>query len=70
MISPRTRHRLLVLLLHGALGLWLVYSILPPVMLLAASFNSTALFRSPLDLLLLREFTTENFGEAFTRGAL
>ena len=38
-------------------------------MLLAASFNSTALFRSPLDLLLFREFSTANFGQAFTRGA-
>ena len=37
-------------------------------MLLAASFNSTALFRSPLDLLLLKEFTTANYLDAFTRG--
>ena len=68
MISPRTKHRLTTGLLHGALGVWLIFSLLPPVMLLAASFNSTALFRSPLDLLLLKEFTTANFGQAFTRG--
>ncbi|MCY4543237.1 MAG: carbohydrate ABC transporter permease [Rhodobacteraceae bacterium] len=69
MISPRTRRRLLVVLLHGMLGVWLIYSVLPPVMLIAASFNSTALFRSPLDLLLLRDFTLTNFSQAFTRGA-
>ncbi len=69
MISPRNRNRLLVIVLHGLLGLWLIYSIIPPVMLLAASLNSTALFRSPIDLLLLRDFSLANFGEAFTRGA-
>lgn len=68
MTSARTKRRIAFWLLHGALGLWLVVSILPPVMLLAASFNSTALFRSPLDLLLLKEFTTENYLDAFTRG--
>ena len=68
MISPGAKRRVSTALLHGALGLWLIYSILPPVMLLAASFNSTALFRSPLDLLLLREFTIANYGDAFTRG--
>ena len=36
--------RMLTVLLHCLLGLWLIYSILPPLMLLAASFNSTALF--------------------------
>ena len=68
MTSARTKRRIAFWLLHGALGLWLVVSVLPPVMLLAASFNSTALFRSPLDLLLLKEFTTTNYLDAFTRG--
>ena len=67
-MSPRTRNRVLTILLHCMLGLWLIYSILPPLMLLAASFNSTALFRSPIDLLLLRDFSLENFGAVFTRG--
>ena len=67
-MSPRTRQRAFTVLLHCMLGLWLVYSILPPLMLLAASFNSTALFRSPIDLLLLRDFSLENFGDVFTRG--
>ena len=69
MISSGARRRLLVVLLHCLLGLWLIYSILPPVMLIAASFNSTALFRAPLDLILLRDFTLSNFSQAFTRGA-
>ena len=68
MISPRTRRQVLTVLLHCLLGLWLIYSILPPLMLLAASFNSTALFRSPLDLLLLRDFSLANFDDVFTRG--
>ena len=67
-MSPRTRSQALTILLHCMLGLWLIYSILPPLMLLAASFNSTALFRSPIDLLLLRDFSLENFGDVFTRG--
>ena len=67
-MSPRTRQQAFTVLLHCMLGLWLVYSILPPLMLLAASFNSTALFRSPIDLLLLRDFSLENFGDVFTRG--
>ena len=67
-MSPRIRSRVLTIALHCMLGLWLIYSILPPLMLLAASFNSTALFRSPIDLLLLRDFSLENFGDVFTRG--
>ena len=67
-MSPRTRRLALTILLHFMLGLWLIYSILPPLMLLAASFNSTALFRSPIDLLLLRDFSLENFRDVFTRG--
>ena len=55
-------------LVHLALGVWLIVSLLPPVMLLAASLNRTALFRGPLDLLMLRDFTLENYTEAFTRG--
>ena len=30
--------------MHALLGLWLVISLLPPVMLVAASLNSAALF--------------------------
>ena len=55
-------------LIHGLLGVWLVISLLPPVMLIAASLNRTALFRSPLDLLTFRDFTLDNFTQAFTRG--
>ena len=53
---------------HAALAGWLLLSLTPPVMLLAASLNETALFRSPVDLLLMRDFTLDNFVEAFTRG--
>ena len=67
-MPPRTKRLALTILLHCMLGLWLIYSILPPLMLLAASFNSTALFRSPIDLLLLRDFSLDNFGDVFTRG--
>ena len=37
-------------------------------MLLAAALNETALFQSPVDLLLLRNATMENFAAAFERG--
>ena len=48
--------------------MWLIILPLPPVMLVAASMNCTALFRSPMDLLLFRDFMLENFTRAFTRG--
>lgn len=68
MISARLKKRGTVWIVHALLGLWLVISLLPPVMLVAASLNRTALFRSPMDLLLFRDFTLENFSQAFTRG--
>lgn len=68
MISARTKKRGTTWAVHILLAIWLVISLLPPVMLLAASLNSTALFRSPLDLLLLRDFTLDNFTQAFSRG--
>jgi len=67
-LSPRARKRAIFWIVHALLGAWLVISLLPPVMLVAASLNSTALFRRPVDLLLLRDFTLENFNQAFTRG--
>lgn len=68
MISARTRKRGTAWIVHIMLGLWVVISLLPPVMLVAASLNRTALFRSPLDLLTFRDFTLDNFTQAFTRG--
>lgn len=68
MISARMKKRGVTWIVHILLAIWLVISLLPPVMLLAASLNSTALFRSPLDLLLLRDFSLENFAQAFSRG--
>jgi multiple sugar transport system permease protein len=67
-MTPRAKKRLTVWVVHSLLGLWLVISLLPPVMLVSASMNRTALFRSPLDLLTFRDFSTENFVQAFTRG--
>ncbi|MFN7024911.1 MAG: carbohydrate ABC transporter permease [Pseudorhizobium sp.] len=67
-MTPRQRRQLNSWSLHMLLGVWLVISILPPVMLVAASLNSTALFRSPLDLLTFRYFTLDNFTQAFGRG--
>lgn len=54
--------------IHIALLLWLLFSLAPPIMLLAASLNETALFRSPWDLLLLRDFSLNNFSAAFAQG--
>ena len=68
MISARLKKRGTVWVVHALLGIWLIISLLPPVMLVAASMNRTALFRSPMDLLLFRDFTLENFTQAFTRG--
>ncbi|MFN3664330.1 carbohydrate ABC transporter permease [Yoonia sp.] len=68
MISARMKKRGTSWVVHILLAIWLVISLLPPVMLLAASLNSTALFRSPMDLLLLRDFTLDNFTQAFSRG--
>ncbi len=67
-MTPRLRKQLKFWGVHVLLSIWLVFSLLPPIMLVAASFNSTALFRSPLDLLTFRHFTLENFTEAFSRG--
>jgi len=62
------RQRLVAVAEYAGLTAWLVISLLPPVLLLAAALNQTAIFRAPLDLLLLREFTLENFEEAFRAG--
>ncbi|TGD41784.1 carbohydrate ABC transporter permease [Pseudotabrizicola sediminis] len=67
-MSARLRKRGAVWIIHALLAIWLVISLLPPVMLIAASLNRTALFRSPMDLLTFRDFTLENFTQAFTRG--
>ncbi len=67
-MKPRNRQRLVATAEYSGLSLWLIITLLPPVMLLAAAFNSTAMFRSPLDLLLLRDFTLENFITAFDAG--
>lgn len=67
-LSPRAAKRAGFWVVHGLLALWLIISLLPPLMLVAASLNSTALFRSPLDLLMLRDFTLNNFTQAFSRG--
>ncbi len=68
MIAPKTRKRFQIGLIHLLLGLWLVISLLPPVMLIAASLNTKALFRSPWDLLLLKDFSLENYSTAFVSG--
>ncbi|MFN3973287.1 MAG: carbohydrate ABC transporter permease [Gemmobacter sp.] len=68
MVSAKMRKRGASWVVHGLLSVWLVISLMPPVMLVAASLNRTALFRSPLDLLTFRDFTLENFAQAFTRG--
>jgi len=47
---------------------WLVISLTPPVMLLAAALNETAVFRPPLHLLALRDFSLANFGAAVDEG--
>jgi multiple sugar transport system permease protein len=67
-LSPRARKQGASWLVHGLLALWLIISLMPPLMLVAASLNSTALFRSPLHLLMLRDFTLDNFTQAFSRG--
>ncbi len=67
-MTPHTRKRLNVWVVHALLGIWVIICLLPPVMLVAASLNRTALFRTPLDLLTFRDFSLENFQVAFTRG--
>ena len=62
------RERWLMVGEYALLTLWLVMSLLPPVLLAAAALNRTAIFRQPLDLLLLRDFTLENFTAAFRAG--
>jgi multiple sugar transport system permease protein len=68
MSRARMNKRATAVAIHLGLLVWLVISLTPPVMLLAASLNRTALFRAPADLLLLRDFTFENFGAAFVAG--
>jgi len=68
MISPRLKKHGAVWTIHTLLGIWMIISLFPPLMLVAASLNRTALFRSPLDLLMFRNFSTENFSQAFVRG--
>ncbi len=67
-MTPRAKKRLRAWAIHVALSVWLIVSLLPPVMLVAASLNETALFRSPAALLTFRTFTTENYTQAFSRG--
>ena len=67
-MSPKARKRIQIVSIHILLGIWLIISVLPPIMLLAASLNATALFRSPWDLLLLRDFSIENYTTAFVAG--
>jgi multiple sugar transport system permease protein len=62
------RQRLVMIAEYAGLSVWLVISLLPPVLLLAAALNQTAIFRAPLDLLLLRDFTFDNFAQAFRAG--
>lgn len=54
--------------IHTALLVWLLVSLLPPVMMLAASLNKAAVFRTPIDLLLLKDFSLDNFSAAIERG--
>ncbi|TGD61615.1 carbohydrate ABC transporter permease [Tabrizicola sp. WMC-M-20] len=68
MTSAKFRKHSTSWVVHGMLTIWLIVSLLPPLMLVAASLNQTALFRSPLDLLTFRNFTLENFSQAFVRG--
>ncbi len=68
MKAPKARKRFQIGLIHVLLAFWLIVSILPPIMLLAASLNAAALFRSPWDLLLLRDFTLDNYATAFVAG--
>lgn len=53
---------------YFGLTIWLIISLLPPIILLAATFNETAMFRSPLALLTLKDFTLNNFNVAFNAG--
>ena len=68
MMSPRTRKRIQIGSIHVLLAIWFIISVLPPVMLLAASLNATSLFRSPWSLLLLRDFSVKNYATAFVAG--
>lgn len=68
MIFPKAMKRIEFGTVHFMLFLWLLISLLPPFMLLAASLNSAALFRSPWDLLLLKDFTLSNYSTAFVSG--
>ncbi|GHC18246.1 carbohydrate ABC transporter permease [Aidingimonas halophila] len=67
-LSHYQKGRLLLGGQYAGLTLWLIVSLLPPVILLAAAFNETAMFRSPLALLTMSEFTLANFTTAFRAG--
>lgn len=54
--------------LYSGLVIWLVIALVPPVMLIAAALNRTSIFQSPFDLLMLRDFTLDNFAVAIQQG--
>jgi len=54
--------------LYTGLVIWLVIALVPPVMLIAAALNRTSIFQSPFDLLMLRDFTLDNFAVAIRQG--
>ena len=68
MTNARWRRHARFAAIHVALAVWLFISLAPPVMLLAAALNETAVFRSPLHLLSLRDFSLTNFAAAFNKG--
>lgn len=68
MTNPVAKRRAVDVAVHLGLFVWLLLSLTPPVMLLAAALNRTALFRSPWDLLMMRDMTTDNFTAALQRG--
>ena len=67
MLSAKSKKLGNVAIIHILLFIWLVISLMPPIMLLAASLNANALFRSPLDLLLLKDFSLANYTAAFEK---
>ncbi|MFN3723855.1 MAG: carbohydrate ABC transporter permease [Paracoccaceae bacterium] len=54
--------------LYAGLVVWLIIALIPPIMLMAAALNRTAIFQSPFDLLMMRDFTLENFSIAIQQG--
>ncbi|MDW7747737.1 carbohydrate ABC transporter permease [Halomonas sp.] len=67
-MNDRQKANLLLGGQYAGLILWLLVALMPPVILLAAAFNETAMFRSPLALLTMSEFTLDNFTTAFSAG--